>query len=280
MIRARRPVGLPIDRSCQILQVCRSEFYANLPKEVSVEPVTDELLEAIQAVADERPAYGYRRIGASLRKRGHRSASNKKVRTRMRQLGLNRRKKRRKARTTVPGKGPCSPNLAADLNLTGPRQLLITDITYVAIPKGFAYVSVILDAFSRRALGWAASESLATELPLEALDMVFALAALPDGWVHHSDRGCQYTSSDYKERVHKFNGLLSNSKPACPYDNAAMESFFSSLKTERTARKVYRTRAQARADVFDYIERFYNSTRRHSTLGYVSPIQFEEALKA
>ena len=274
MIRARRPVGLPIDRSCQILQVCRSEFYANLPKEVSVEPVTDELLEAIQAVADERPAYGYRRIGASLRKRGHRSASNKKVRTRMRQLGLNRRKKRRKARTTVPGKGPCSPNLAADLNLTGPRQLLITDITYVAIPKGFAYVSVILDAFSRRALGWAASESLATELPLEALDMVFALAALPDGWVHHSDRGCQYTSSDYKERVHKFNGLLSNSKPACPYDNAAMESFFKTYKYEEANLQAFNSIEDLKDNLVTFLED-YNSQRLHSSIGYCSPIEFE-----
>jgi putative transposase len=193
----------------------------------------------------------------------------------MRKLGLNRRRKRRKARTTTPGKGPANPNLAAELNLTGPRQLLVTDLSYVAMPNGFAYVSVILDAFSRRALGWAASESLSTELPLEALEMVLAREDLPEGWVHHSDRGCQYTSHDYGERIRLAEGKLSNSKPGCPYDNAAMESFFKTYKYEEANFQTFRNLEDLKLNLATFLED-YNSRRLHSGIGYRSPIEFED----
>jgi len=273
VIRDHRPAGLPVERSCQLLNLSRSEYYECISDEAQ-EPIPDDLLEEIVSLTDERTAYGYRRVGANLRKRGNAKASDKKVRTRMRKLGLNRRRKRRKPRTTIPGKGPASPNLAADLNLTGLRELLVTDITYVALPRGFAYVSVILDAFSRRALGWAASESLATELPLEALEMVLSSTNLSEGWIHHSDRGCQYTSSQYKERVLKFKGQLSNSKPGCPYDNAKMESFFKTYKYEEANLQEFLSIQDLRENLASFLND-YNSQRLHSSIGYCSPIEFE-----
>jgi putative transposase len=271
VIRSRPPrlKEIPVERCCQVLGVCRSEYYSK-----SAVAAEDDLNLAIQTEADKRIPYGYRRIAESLWKKGNRRATPKRVRSRMRKLGLSRRPKRRKARTTTPGKGPAAPNLAANLNLERPRQLLVTDLTYVALPKGFAYVSVVLDAFSRRALGWAASESLATELPLEALDMVLSQETLPKGWVHHSDRGCQYTSQDYKERIEQHLGLLSNSKPGCPYDNAKMESFFKTYKYEEANLQTYSSLEDLKLNLSTFLED-YNSVRLHSSIGYCSPIEFE-----
>lgn len=271
MIRTRSPrlAVLPIERCCQILEVPRSEYYRK-----PIEKAPDELDGEIQVEADARISYGYRRIAEALARKGNRSATRKRVRSRMKKLGLNRRPKRRKTRTTTPGKGPASPNLAANLNLETLRQLLITDLTYVAIPKGFAYVSVVLDALSRKALGWAVSESLATELPLEALEMVFSKETLPKGWIHHSDRGCQYTSQDYKERVEAHLGILSHSKPGCPYDNAKMESFFKTYKYEEANLQTYSSTEDLLLNLSTFLED-YNSSRLHSSLGYQSPNEFE-----
>jgi putative transposase len=274
VIRHRRPElrVLPVERCCQVLEVNRSDYYA---KDLVQPPATAHEFEtAVQELADERPAYGYRRIGAALRKRGNGIATNKRVRSQMRKLGLNRRKRRRGVRTTTPGKGAAHPNLAAELAVTQPRQLLVTDMSYVATDCGFAYVSVILDAFSRRALGWAASESLSTQLPLEALEMVLGTQELAPGWIHHSDRGCQYTSHDYGERVRQARGRLSNSKPGCPYDNAAMESFFKTYKYEDANLRTFRDLAQLKLSLAEFLED-YNSERLHSAIGYRSPIEFE-----
>jgi putative transposase len=273
MIRNRRLDlrELPVERCCQLLSVSRSEYYAKVELEHAG---PDELLAAVQELADKKSAYGYRRIAAHLRKKGRHRATDRRVRRRMRQLGLNRRRKRRKARTTVPGKGPASPNLAAELVLTGPRQLLVTDLSYVAVGSGFGYVSVMLDAFSRRALGWAASESLATELPLEALHMAIANGNLPQGWVHHSDRGCQYTSEEYQRQVVQNHGLLSNSKPACPYDNAKMESFFKTYKYEEANFQTFDSIGDLTLNLATFLED-YNKERLHSSIGYRSPLEFE-----
>jgi putative transposase len=271
VIRSRPPrlKEIPVERCCQILEVSRSEYYSKPPAAVA-----DELNLAIQCEADSRIAYGYRRIAESLWKKGNRRATPKRVRSRMRKLGLSRRPKRRKTRTTTPGKGPAAPNLVADLNLERLRQLLVTDLTYVALPRGFAYVSVVLDAFSRRALGWAAAESLATELPLEALDMVLSQEALPEGWIHHQGRGCQYTSQEYRNRVQGCLGLLSNSKPGCPYDNAKMESFFKTYKYEEANLQTYSSLEDLKLNLATFLQD-YNSSRLHSSLGYCSPIEFE-----
>jgi len=277
VIRNRRPEvrALPVERCCQVLSVSRSDFYAMSGTATLCQPDAPEELEAqIQEVADQRTAYGYRRIGAALRKTGNRRATDKRVRHRMRKLGLNRRPKRPKTRTTTPGKGPASPNLAANMNVSGPRQLLVTDLSYVALPSSFAYVSVILDAYSRRALGWAVSDSLSTDLPLEALQMVLSREDLPKGWVHHSDRGCQYTSHEYRERVLTVQGLLSNSKSGCPYDNAVMESFFKTYKYEEANFQTFRNIEELKLNLATFLED-YNSQRLHSSIGYCSPIEFE-----
>jgi putative transposase len=260
---------ISIERCCQILGVSRSEYYAKPTIDAK-----DDLCLEIQTEADERIAYGYRRIAESLWKKGNRRATRKRVRSRMRKIGLNRRPKRRKTRTTIPGKAPASPNLVANLNLERPRQLLVTDLTYVALPQGFAYVSVVMDAFSRRALGWAASDNLATELPLEALGMVLSQESLPQGWIHHSDRGCQYTSKDYKEKVEQNFGILSNSKPGCPYDNAKMESFFKTYKYEEANLQTYSSLEDLKLNLATFLQD-YNSFRLHSSIGYCSPIEFE-----
>lgn len=189
--RSKQLQALSIQRCCQLLELSRSEFYR--PEAPEKE---DELDLLVEEAALERPAYGYRRVAAELKRRGSPRASHKRVRRRMKRLGLSARRKKRKARTTTPGKAPASPNLAKDLKPKALRELLVTDLTYVALPQSFAYVSVVLDAYSRRALGWAVSDRLETELPLRALEQVFALHPLPKGWVHHSDRGSQYTSEE------------------------------------------------------------------------------------
>jgi putative transposase len=160
------------------------------------------------------------------------------------------------------------------------HEFTLADFTYIWTAEGWLYAAAVLDLYSRRIVGWSMHESMTSQLVADALMMAVWRRGKPVALLHHSDQGSQYTSEHFQQLLREQGITCSMSRAGEVWDNSAMESFFSSLKTERTARKVYRTREQARADVFDYIERFYNSTRRHSTLGYVSPIQFEEALKA
>ena len=156
-----------------------------------------------------------------------------------------------------------------------PNQKWIADFTYVWTAEGWLYVAAVIDLFSRRVVGWSMKAEMTAQLVTDALVMAIWRRGKPDALLHHSDQGSQYTSEQF-QRLMADNGVsYSMSRSGNVWDNAAMESFFSSLKTERTARKTYRTRDQARADVFDYIERFYNAARRHSTLGYLSPVEFE-----
>ena len=156
-----------------------------------------------------------------------------------------------------------------------PNRKWVADFTYVWTAEGWLYVAAVVDLFSRRVVGWSMSAAMTAQLVTDALIMAIRRRGKPNALLHHSDRGSQYSSEQF-QRLMADNGVTcSMSRAGNVWDNAAMESFFSSLKTERTARKTYRTRDQAKADVFDYIERFYNPRRRHSTLGYVSPIEFE-----
>ena len=170
-----------------------------------------------------------------------------------------------------------SPNLLdRQFEAKRPNQKWIADFTYVWTAEGWLYVAAVIDLFSRRVVGWSMSAGMTAQLVTDALVMAIWRRGKPDALLHHSDQGSQYTSEQF-QRLMADNGVTcSMSRSGNVWDNAAMESFFSSLKTERTARKTYRTRDQARADVFDYIERFYNVSRRHSTLGYLSPMQFEK----
>ena len=156
----------------------------------------------------------------------------------------------------------------------------MADFTYIWTAEGWLYVAAVLDLYSRRIVGWSMHDSMISQLVADALMMAVWRRGKPVALLHHSDQGSQYTSEHFQQLLKEQGITCSMSRAGAVWDNSAMESFFSSLKTERTARKVYRTREQARVDVFDYVERFYNSTRRHSTLGYVSPVQYEEALKA
>ncbi len=156
-----------------------------------------------------------------------------------------------------------------------PNQKWIADFTYIWTAEGWLYVAAVIDLFSRRVVGWSMKAEITAQLVTDALMMTIWRRGKPDALLHHSDRGSQYTSEQF-QRLMADNGVLcSMSRSGNVWDNAAMESFFSSLKTERIGKKVYRTRDDARADVFDYVERFYNPVRRHSTIGYVSPVEFE-----
>jgi putative transposase len=156
-----------------------------------------------------------------------------------------------------------------------PNQKWVADFTYIWTAEGWLYVAAVIDLFSRRVVGWSMSDTMTAQLVTDALIMAIWRRGKPDALLHHSDQGSQYTSEQF-QRLMADNGVTcSMSRSGNVWDNAAMESFFSSLKTERIGKKVYRTRAQAKADVFDYVECFYNPTRRHSTLGYLSPIDFE-----
>jgi putative transposase len=157
-----------------------------------------------------------------------------------------------------------------------PNQRWIADFTYIWTAEGWLYVAVVIDQFSRRAVGWSMSDTMTAQLVTDALMMAIWRRGKPDALLHHSDQGSQYTSEQF-QRLMADNGVTcSMSRSGNVWDNAAMESFFSSMKTERIGQKTYRTRNHAKADVFDYIERFYNPTRRHSTLGYLSPMDFEK----
>jgi putative transposase len=157
----------------------------------------------------------------------------------------------------------------------GPNQKWVADFTYIWTAEGWLYVAAVTDLFSRRGVGWSMSDTMTAQLVTDALIMAIWRRGKPDALLHHLDQGSQYTSEQF-QRLMADNGVTcSMSRSRNVWDNAAMESFFSSLKTERIARKTYRTRNQARADMFDYVERFYNPTRRHSTLGYLSPMDYE-----
>ena len=194
----------------------------------------------------------------------------------MRQQALKARPRRRGLPRDDGQRSLIAENvLDRQFSAEAPNQKWVADFTYIWTAEGWLYVAAVIDLFSRRVVGWSMSTTMTAQLVTDALMMAIWRRGKPDALLHHSDQGSQYTSEQF-QRLMADNGVTcSMSRSGNVWDNAAMESFFSSLKTERIARKTYRTRNQAKAEVFDYIERFYNPTRRHSTLGYLSPIDFE-----
>ena len=272
------PVGL----ICEALGVSRSGFYAWLSRPRSQRSLVDEAISALvrQSFIGSDRTYGARRVWRDVLSEGQRCGLHRIERL-MRQQALRARPRRRGLPKDRGERGAIAGNVLdrqfqADL----PNQKWVADFTYIWTAEGWLYVAVVLDLFSRRAVGWSMQESMTSQLVADALMMAVWRRGKPVALVHHSDQGSQYTSEHFQELLKEQGITCSMSRAGEVWDNSAMESFFSSLKTERTARKVYRTRADARSDVFDYIERFYNPTRRHSTLGYLSPVQFEEAIKA
>lgn len=272
------PVGL----LCEALGVSRSGFYAWCSRPRSQRSQTDELIGNLvrQSFLGSDRTYGARRVWRDVLALGH-DCGLHRIERLMRVQALRARPKRRGLPKDRGERSAVAENvLDRQFQADAPNQKWVADFTYIWTAEGWLYVAVVLDLFSRRAVGWSMQESMTSQLVADALMMAVWRRGKPMALLHHSDQGSQYTSEHFQGLLKDQGITCSMSRAGEVWDNSAMESFFSSLKTERTSRKVYRSRTDARSDVFDYIERFYNQTRRHSTLGYVSPIQFEEALKA
>jgi putative transposase len=264
---------------CEALGVSRGGFYAWLTRPRSQRSRSDEELGArVRAsfLGSDR-TYGARRVWHDLLAEGFLCGLHRIERL-MKAQALRARPRRRRfprdmgARTTdavglnVLDRGFDAP---------APNRKWVADFTYIWTAEGWLYVAAVIDLFSRRVVGWSMSAAMTAQMVTDALIMAIWRRGKPDALLHHSDRGSQYTSEQFQRLMVDHGVICSMSRAGNVWDNAAMESFFSSLKTERTDRKTYRTRDEARSDVFDYIERFYNPKRRHSTLGYLSPIEFE-----
>ncbi|MEZ5887879.1 MAG: IS3 family transposase [Paracoccaceae bacterium] len=267
----------PISWLCEVLEVSRSGFHAWLNRPTSTREIHDaKLVTAIETSfkASDR-TYGARRVWRDVLEEGL-ACGLHRIERLMRVNALRARPKRRGKPKDDGERSVIADNiLDRDFQADRPNQKWLADFTYIWTAEGWLYVAVVLDLFSRRAVGWSMKADRDASLVMDALMMAVWRRGKADALLHHSDQGSQYTSEQF-QRLLADNGITcSMSRAGNVWDNSAMESFFSSLKTERTARKVYRTRDEARADVFDYIERFYNPRRRHSKLGYLSPMEFE-----
>lgn len=272
----------PVNLLCGALGVSRSGYYAWLSRPRSKRSLDDEIVGDLvrqSFIASDR-TYGARRVWHDVLTEGL-SCGLHRIERLMRQQALKARPRRRGLPKDRGERNAIAGNLLdRQFQAASPNQKWVADFTYIWTAEGWLYVAVVLDLFSRRAVGWSMQNSMTSQLVADALMMAVWRRGKPSSLLHHSDQGSQYTSEHFQGLLREQGITCSMSRAGEVWDNSAMESFFSSLKTERTARKVYRSRAEARSDVFDYIERFYNPTRRHSTLGYVSPIAFEAALKA
>jgi putative transposase len=265
---------------CEALGVSRGGFYAWLTRPRSARSRSDEAMAAkvrTSFLASDR-TYGARRVWYDLLAEGI-ACGLHQIERLMRAQALRARPRRRRL---PPDSGErmtsaISPNLLdRQFTATAANRKWIADFTYIWTAEGWLYVAAVVDLFSRRVVGWSMSAKMTAQFVADALMMAVWRRGKPDAVMHHSDRGSQYTSEPFQRLMSAHGISCSMSRSGNVWDNAAMESFFSSLKTERTLGKTYRTRDQARADVFDYIECFYNPRRRHSTLGYLSPIEFEK----
>ncbi len=269
----------PVAWQCEALGVSRSGFHAWLNRPRSARALTDEaILPKVRSsfVASSR-TYGARRVWRDVLADGV-SCGLHKVERLMRAEALRARPRRRglpkdEGERSMP---PAFNVLDRQFTAERPNQKWIADFTYIWTAEGWLYVAAVIDLFSRRVVGWSMKAEMNAQLVADALVMAIWRRGKPDALLHHSDQGSQYTSQQFQTLMSDNGVTCSMSRSGNVWDNAAMESFFSSLKTERVRRQVYRSRDAARADVFDYIERFYNTTRRHSTIGYLSPMEFEQ----
>jgi len=263
---------------CRVLQVAPSGFYAWRHRQPSHRALANATLtEQIQAIHERsRCTYGAPRVHAELQARKKR-VSRKRVARLMRVAGLVGRPPRRFRRTTVADpKVQVEDLVQRSFTATSPDQKWFGDITYIRTWEGWLYLAVILDAYSRKVVGWAMADHLRTELATAALEMALRTRRPNPGLIHHTDRGVQYTSTAYGELLSAHQARQSVGRPGTCWDNAVAESFFATLKRELVDRESYATREAARQSIFEYIEVFYNRQRRHSTLGYLSPAEFEK----
>ena len=269
----------PVRVLCRVLDVSRAGFYAWHRRPPALRTQQDQRLGVeIQAIhAESRQRYGSPRVHAELRERGQRVGC-KRVARLMRAHRLCARRRRR-FRITTDSNHPLAvaPNvLARHFTVPAPDTAWVTDITYLWTQEGWLYLAVILDLFSRAVVGWALSARITRHLTLQALTMALGRRRPPQGLLHHSDRGSQYASADYRRALRVHGIVCSMSRRGNCWDNAVAESFFATVKVELAHEANWATRGQARGEVFEYLERFYNGQRRHSALGYLNPLTFEQ----
>jgi transposase InsO family protein len=266
---------------CAALEVSASGYYDWCRRQVQPGPRAQEDVRLAQHIlqihADSRQTYGSPRIQRALTKAGHAHGRNRIARLMRRHSLSGRAKGRFRVCTTDSNHDqPIAPNrLPAQPAPSAPNQIWVGDITYIPTAEGWLYLAGVLDLYSRRLAGWAMSEHLDTPLVLAAWNMALTQRQPPAGLVFHSDRGVQYASHDYRDALQHAQTIASMSRKGNCYDNATMESFWSTLKHELIYRRSFATRAEARQAIFDFIEVFYNRLRLHSSLGYLSPIDFE-----
>ena len=272
--------NLSVERMCQLAQVSRASFYRSLQQQAPDEEEMEVRVTIQQIFFEHRRRYGYRRISQELRRRG--MLVNRKRVQRLMQTDNLLALQRRAFVVTTDSKHEFEVylNLASRVKLTDINQLWVADITYIRLQKEFVYLAVILDAFSRKVVGWALGETLAASLPKAALEMAIAARQPGPGLVHHSDRGVQYASAEYVAVLQQHQIVPSMSRPANPYDNASCESFMKTLKQEEIYLNEYRDLEHLRLNVGDFIEQYYNRCRLHSSLGYQPPEEFEQRLTA
>jgi putative transposase len=273
--KARTPVSV----ACELLGVSASGFYAWASRAPSDRELSDAwLIERIKQIhAEHREVYGSRRVTADLRLGHGVVVSRKRVQRLMRRAGLSGLVARKRGRTTirVPGVRVADDLVERHFRPEAPDVLWVADITYLRTWEGWLYLAAVQDAYSRRIVGWSMADHMRSELVVDALQMALHRRRPAPGLIHHSDQGSQFVSLAFGQKARDAGIAVSMGSKGCAYDNAVAESFFATLKKELVHRRSWPTRRELISDVFEFVEGFYNTTRRHSTLGYLSPAQFE-----
>lgn len=265
---------LPIRKACLLSQVSKSSYYYQRRKKERKEKDSFLLLE-IKKVVEKFPGYGYRRVTLFLKKKGI-LVNHKKVLRLMREGNLIKKRKKKILTTRKAFSLSFYPNLTKGFIPKRPNELWVADITYIRLREGFCYLATIIDAFSRKVVGWALKNNLTDDLTLSALRMALLKRKVEKNLIHHSDQGAQYTSKEYLSLLETSGILISMSAKGCPHENALAESFIATLKKEEVSLSEYENITEALKEIGYFIEEVYNRKRFHSSLNYLSPVEFEE----